>query len=401
VYPETGSYDSTIEVLKQENAGIVLDIATKRLEIVARQKAIADNLDRAVFFDGFKEKYQYAFDAREKIQNKGVQFGANAKELEADVVNAKSGTRGSLREAENKIRDGREQEVQLVNAAKNDVMVKQRDAAQRHQKKELEFRDQKNLEDSELVEARSQLKDLTMRFAERADLTLEVDGEVVFSDALHNTVVINLGTAHGVQNGFRFEVFRLHPDNRKERKAFIEVRKANVGSSDCMLLRRDVEYPTDPMSGYVAEQPEELISPRVNKDGAAQPLSGAPKVVHEGDSVVNPVVAGDLIHNPFYKRNKTFTYYIAGDKTIQHGMQKSAIRYTWRDIADKIRFYGGRVVETVDADVDFIIAQKKSVPTDAKQRGEGDVYDQQAMRGIALGIPVLYEWELFRFLEER
>lgn len=353
------------------------------------------------FFTELKKRYEKELEFRTELRDRGREYGQEAVMLSEKVEESKAKTSRKIREDESKARDDRDRNIDSITKVKNDAAAKLRRASQLHQQVKEDFRNQKNREESELVEAVSQLHDLTARFAERAHISLEVDGRVILSEPLQNLVAINRGTADGVRNGFRFECFSLRPGNRKVHKAYIEVRRAKKNISECFVIRKKVEMPTDPLSGYVAKQPEEMYSPRVHGENGAQSLSGQPKIVETGAPSTDPIVAGDLIRNPFYSPGRTYTFYIAGNKTIEHGLQKSAVRYTWRHIADVVRRYGGRVVEKVDADVNFIIAQRNAVPTDARQRGQGDVYDKEALRGIALGVPVIYEWELFRFLEDR
>jgi hypothetical protein len=159
-----------------------------------------------------------------------------------------------------------------------------------------------------------------------------------------------------------------------------------------MIMRKLVKLPRDPLSDYVASEPEEKYSPyqESGKQGfTSQPLSARPKTVVMGMNKMDPIVEGDSIRNPFYTPGKTYTFYIAGDKTITHGVQKSAIAYTWPHIERVIKYYGGKVALDVDLGVNYIIAQKN--PED----------DEGFVKAKTLGIPVMYEWEVFRFLRQR
>lgn len=159
-----------------------------------------------------------------------------------------------------------------------------------------------------------------------------------------------------------------------------------------MIVKKLVQMPKDPLSEYVASEPEEQYSPyqESGKQGfTAQPLSGRPKTVVTGMNTQDPIVVGDAVQNPFFKYGKTFTFYIAGDKTINQGVQQSAIAYDWPHIERVLKFYGCNVVQQVDLGVDYILAQKN--PED----------DEGFLKAKTLGIPVLYEWEVFRFLDQK
>ena len=158
-----------------------------------------------------------------------------------------------------------------------------------------------------------------------------------------------------------------------------------------MIVQKIVQLPKDPMSTYVASQPEERFSPYQEsgrKGSSIQPLSARTKDVVMGMNADDPIVEGDLILNPFYARGKTFTFYIAGNKEIRQGRQKSAIAYTWPHIERVLKFYGSKVAQNVELGVNYIIAQKN--PAD----------DTEYTKAITLGIPVVFEWEPLRFLDQ-
>lgn len=59
------------------------------------------------------------------------------------------------------------------------------------------------------------------------------------------------------------------------------------------------------------------------------------------------------------------------------------------DIERVVTAHGSRIVPHVDLKVDFVIAQKNFEE------------DLEFLKVRELGIPVVYEWELFRFLDQR
>jgi len=109
----------------------------------------------------------------------------------------------------------------------------------------------------------------------------------------------------------------------------------------------------------------------------------------------DPIAEGDLVQNPFFTPGKSLTFYIAGSKEIVNETQKSAIRYRWTEIKGVIEAYGGKVSPVADTTVNYMVCQKnpKTEGTDAEKA--------EYQKAVDLGLPVIYEWELFRFLESK
>jgi hypothetical protein len=259
-------------------------------------------------------------------------------------------------------------------------------------KLEADFKRQDTQEKSLMSEYKRQLEALTSRDIERAGLLREIDGRVILSDPQRNLVVIDRGTADKVRNGYRFEVFGLQIGRTKLHKGYLEVRRATPSFSECYVVARTLRLPRDPLSSYIASSPEELYSPyhESGKRGAnVQMLTGEPKSVELSQNRDDPIIKGDYVQNPFYHPNRSYTFYVAGDKTVVHGLQKSAIVYPWKQIQQVLENYGCRVSPTVDLHVDYVIAQKN--PQE----------DKEYEKAVRLGIPVIYEWELFRFLDQQ
>ena len=149
--------------------------------------------------------------------------------------------------------------------------------------------------------------------------------------------------------------------------------------------------PTDTQSGYVATEPEEIYSPvaQSGKKGFSAEVMTATKTVMSGQNMMDPVVEGDLIQNPFFDAGRQIIFYIAGSKEVVGERQKSAIRYRWTEIKDMAERYGAKVVAEVDTNVNYVIAQKNP----------GD--DPEYKKAVDFGIPIVYEWELFRFLDNK
>jgi hypothetical protein len=335
---------------------------------------------------------EQAYNGRRALTQSADLMVREAQDVRGKLTEAKGNVKNTLRTEESNLRnetDGdigklQEQKEASIRRVAADKLAIDRD--------EKEYRQQRNYQQSTLDESKRQLDYLTSREPERADVQATPDGEVIESDVVNNTIVINRGTAQGVRNGFRFEVFELKPGNKKLHKAFIEVRRATVNVSECLILTKPVEMPRDPLSDYIASQPEEQFSPFQESGKAGSMLQGLtalPKKTVMGMDVLRPIVVGDYIQNPFFSPDKKFVFYLAGDKTIVQGQQKSAIAYQWPHIKRVIESYGGKVLDKVDLSVNYMVAQKN--PQD----------DPEYTRGVTLGIPVMYEWELFRFLDQQ
>jgi hypothetical protein len=325
----------------------------------------------------------------------GAKFGESATALQAKMVEAKDKTATNMRQDENQVRERVESQVVEFNKRKDDSAVSDTNDRKVFEKFEKDFHGFKNVDLAARSEYKRQLKLLTERDVQRANLGAKVDGKVVLADTLHNTIVINLGTSVGAKNGHRFECFSQRSGNERVHKGWLEVRKATPTMSECLLVRQVTRLPRDPYSEYVATDPEEKYSPYHQSSkktgGTAQPLTAQPVTRVSDENAMDPIVVGDVVSNPLLSLGKPFTFYISGDKTITNGVQKSAIAYPWTHIKRVVEMYGGTVVEKVDLGVDFVIAQKNAEEDDDVEFGNAKT----------LGIPVIFEWELFRFLAGR
>jgi cell division protein FtsB/anion-transporting ArsA/GET3 family ATPase len=379
-----------VEDVEKQIRALESDLAAARDQLVF-QRARFEYAQYLVQGDGLNGLYERAHKARLGLVDAGKKFETAATDLGTKIKEQKDKTKGVFRTEETEIREKSEASVKKLQEEKDASLARVAAEKQALDRDEKTFRQNKNYEQSALDEYKRQLDYLTSREVERATVLNEPDGKVLTSDPVHNTVIINLGTAHGVRNGWRFEVFAWKPGNRKVHKAFIEVRKASVDVSDCFILQKPVKLPRDPLSNYVSSQPEELWSPYQESGRAGallQGLTADPKTVKMGMAFMDPIVVDDYVQNPFFSPGKTYTFYIAGDKTIQQGNQRSAIAYQWPQIERVLESYGAKVLKKTDLSVNYVLAQKN--PQD----------DPEYNRAVSLGIPVLYEWEVFRFLNQ-
>jgi hypothetical protein len=391
------SKDADILKLKSEIQKLQSDIA----DADTMQSNLRDNIRKQqALYDYYSDlfgEYGSEYERRRQLVTWADSYEKQAGELSGTVNKLKNDTLSRVNKETTEVREKMEKELQDKNAAKEAAIARLRQEKDAFDVDTKKFRQTRNYEQSGLDESKSVLSDLTQREVERADIFNEVDGHVVFSDPVHGVVVIDVGTAAGVKNGFRFECYAKKPGNQKLVKGYLEVKRADVSKSECLLVERPVLMPKDPLSQYTAKDPEELFSPYQEsgkKNFTAQPLSGAGKTVVLGKPKNEPIVEGDCIQNPFFSPGKTFTYYIAGAKEIVNERQKSAIRYRWTEIKNVLEQYGNKVLPVADTTVNYVIAQKN--PRDGT-----DAEKAEFQKAVDLGLPVIYEWELFRFLDSK
>ncbi|MBI3829475.1 MAG: hypothetical protein HY291_08160 [Planctomycetes bacterium] len=381
-----------IEKSKQENNQVIEEIKGIEAQIVQKRDELRIQTERGVLYSQIFEDYTQKYNTRRKWLQSASDFAKQAKDLGGQVSDVKSKTETQIRKDEQESRDRSDAEKRVLVEKKDQTVSRIGEAKKAFDRDEKTFRVQKNYEQAELDELKRRLDALTQRDVERANKSIEVDGKVVRSEPTLNLIVIDRGSADGVRPGFRFEVFSIRAGNKKVHKGYIEVKKVEASLSECQIYTKVIDLPRDPFSEYVAPEPEYAYSPYQEsgkRGSSAQPLSAQPKSVTMGMNAQDPMVEGDYLENPFYSPNKPLTFYIAGDKSIIRGVQKSAIAYQWPQIERVIKSYGATVASKVDLGVNFVIAQKN--PQDDPEYG----------KAIGLGIPVIYEWELFRFLDQR
>ncbi|MCX7804845.1 MAG: hypothetical protein N3A38_06605 [Planctomycetota bacterium] len=333
----------------------------------------------AIYKDGLKRRQQLAREANE-LAKQGM-------DLKTEIMRAKEATRKAIQddrakiseEADKVIRRNEQLKLEAQQAIDADRKADEAEA-KKHAKR-------MNFENSYRDDLRSQLTTLIQR--ERETTVLDPDGEVILSDPMRNFAVINIGSSAGVKRGFVFEVYRELGAGQKMVKGYLEVTKTQPSMSECMILERIVHLPRDPLTGYTASSPEELYSPYATKGGGkaeserAQPLVGRPKTVVLGQVPMDPIVKGDLIVNPFFDPGRTLTFAIAGQGGIKYS--KSYIERVIKEYGGQIRDISGP--DSIGPGIDFLIAQREA--------------KEEVKTATNMGIKVLYEFELFRFLDSR
>lgn len=336
------------------------------------------------------ETYEGALKERQDLTSAATSYDAGTTKLSEDINALKNEKIKLISTEASKIKTQMDNEVSEKNKAQADSDAHVTQITNDKATDEKNHKQTMNFERSRLGEQTSILKDLTEREVERATIFTEADGKVILSDPVHGFAVIDIGTTVGVRNGFRFEVYTMKPGNKKVVKGYLEVQRADASKCECIMLRRPILMPKDAFSDYVANQPEEMYSPYQKsgkQDATAAPLTGVSRPTTLGMSPLNPIVEGDLIMNPFFNPKKQITFYICKPE-MEDARQKNMIKYRRTEIKAVAEFYGAKVVEAVDADVNYVIVQKKPE-------------DEQYKKAKDLGIPMIYEWELFRFLDNK
>ncbi|MEM7622260.1 MAG: hypothetical protein AAF235_03565 [Planctomycetota bacterium] len=191
-----------------------------------------------------------------------------------------------------------------------------------------------------------------------------VDGEVVSIDPITGDAIISLGRGDKVSIGLTFSVY-----------------------GDVSGLR------VDPATGEYREGKAVLEVTRINDRNARA------RVIRE--SRLNPVVAGDIIANPLYDPSKVYTFVVYGEfDTNRDGNPTDRERAR---VEALINQWGGRVVDAIQGDVDFVVLGERpqlppqpaaGAPREILElylRNERSVrrYDELFSRAADTSIPVL------------
>lgn len=387
--------DAKEDLLRLENTRDFL-----RGQISTIQREIRVQHDQYTFNSNLFQSYTEQHQRRNVLGVLADKYDQQAMDLSEAISKLKNNTLSGVTKEISEVNTTMSKDVQEKIAAKEAATSRTNQLKEETASTKVKYKESMNGVQIRMAEQKSILEDLTQRDVERADVLKEKDGQVVLSDPALNLVIINLGTAAGVKNGFWFECFGLRPNNTKIHKGYLKVQHASASKSECVIVRRLLAMPKDPLSDYVAHEPEEMYSPyQRGKGNLAQPLSANTRLTEMGFDWENPIVEGDYIQNPFFSPDRTLTFYIAGARELSETQsQKGAIRYRWTEIKSVLEFYGCNVSPFPDINVNYVIAQKDPRKV-AKVALGSDAEQASYERAIELGIPVIYEWELFRFLE--
>lgn len=270
------------------------------------------------------------------------------------------------------------EELSRLQAQISDMREQISEEQEKAERKLEEFRGIRSKYETELNQARDELRKFTARERQTADVI--ADGSILKTDYETKIAIIDIGSSNGVKRGYRFEVFQIRAGVHRESKGFLEVKTVNPETSTCIMLERDIDFPRCPVCGYVAHLPEELYCPYCSGGTSGigvQKLSASPKKVTIGINPDNPIAADDLVWNPLFGGAKGNTIVYKGDPLLPN-------RFSRHFIEDIITWYGNGLEKDISAEVDLVVAGK--LATDAVDAAR------------ELGIPIIYEFELFPFL---
>jgi hypothetical protein len=232
----------------------------------------------------------------------------------------------------------------------------------------------------------AQIKEELRRYMVREPLGPDksYDGVVLTFDIRTGQVEIDIGERHGVRRGMRFEVFQLRQGERRVHKGYIVVRDVAPELSDCQVFDRDVSLPSCPGCGYTGRLPEERFCPYCAGGGSAagtkfQQLSGLSTKTTLGMKQHEPIIVGDLLHNPLFAPGRKLRIAVKGD-------QENPVHpdFPFQLFVNAVRRHGNILDEEVGAQTDLLLAGKFAQAHVRKAR--------------ELGLRILHHSEVFNFL---
>lgn len=165
-----------------------------------------------------------------------------------------------------------------------------------------------NFKENEIRSLQGKIAKMQEQVQREEDIaTIEKDGTIQHVLASQGKAWIDLGRVDRIAKGMRFRVFQTVKGGKRIAKGTVEVQKVDERMSEVRIVEE-----TDPL---------------------------------------NPIVAGDMIASPFYDRNATPVFVLAGS-----GLESKDV--TKELLVAKIESLGGRVSKEVDEKTDFLVAMK-------------------------------------------
>lgn len=187
---------------------------------------------------------------------------------------------------------------------------------------------------SEISEKRRRIQELIKKKPQTI-MWVDPDGEVVLADNKLGHCWVNLGRRDGLRVASVFEVFRYIKGGRRKSKGRIEIKKIQDNLSQAAII--------------------ESLDP-------------------EDD----PIVKGDHIISPFFDKREIKEFVFAGELTNPI--------YSKQEVIRMIEEMGAKVSRELSVETDFLVV------------GKGAEETEEYARAIDLGITVLLETELFKYL---
>ena len=248
---------------------------------------------------------------------------------------------------------------------------------------------QRDLVSTKRAQLDSELVDLTGRDIVRYKNT--PDGRVIHVDLEHNLFLINVGSNQGVKPGFRFDVLNTVNGNKVVKKCLLEVQSVEAELSKCLAVRRLVNVPKDKSMDWSASEANMMYSPFISGGASGSqvvPLSRSKIDVEFWVNKKHPPVVGDIIASPFYSgSSKPLNFVVAGSEPpARTGDLWEKIKYSPEVVVRRLLAYGNNVEANVTSKTDVLFAMRNA--------------SDQIKRAQSLGVPIIYEIEAFRFLED-
>lgn len=362
----TGSKLETMAGFKEKLAAVPGAEAAPLLQIVRdRDSQIAQLKDSVAKAEADRQRATQDLQA-EVERVKGIEQRSNATiaALNADVGKYKSEVE-SYRDGVNKTKEQMDSRVDKLRKDLADAQKSADDRIGKLQEENLVLQNQ-------LSVLRGDKKTASFKAGDEYAL---VDGNIVSVDAAARQAIISIGSSQHVPLGITFSVYSdvssLRPDedgNYPRGKAGLEVINVGSGSATCRIV---------------------------------------------WESKGNPVVTGDVIANPVYDPKKVYKFLVFGNFDINgDGIATPAER---DELSALIQSWGGKVVDDLGGDVDFLVLGERPVlppkpapdtPIEVMQefiRQDRVVqrYDRLYQQAQTTSLPVLNENRLFTLLGQQ
>jgi BRCT domain type II-containing protein len=102
---------------------------------------------------------------------------------------------------------------------------------------------------------------------------------------------------------------------------------------------------------------------------------------------LDPILPGDYISNPFYSRDKSYTFTLAGEMEL----------FSREELTNLIQEYGGSVAPEVGIKTDFLVLGEvpdRSQATSEEQKRRLEEIERVQKLAKQYGVPVMREVEL-------
>lgn len=347
------SFKSKVDAVKGSENQALLNIITglnTDLSSASSQSAEANRAREAALADAAAQAERY-----EKLRK---QMDESYKSLADDVGRTKTDA-DAYRDGFEKSKQDFEKRISEQRNAADDRETKLKDQLDKLKEENLVLTNQ-------LSVLRGEKKGELLRPEDEASL---VDGSVTGLNPGERQAFISLGRKNKIQLGMRFGVYTdaraAKPDadgNYPNAKALLEVVNVGDESSTCRIV---------------------------------------------SENRGQPVITGDVLVNPIYDARKTYKFVVFGNFDSNSDTIATAIER--RDIVALVEEWGGKVVDDLNGDVDFLVMGERPVlgprpATDApievvqefiRREREIQRYDSMYKQAVSTSIPILSESRIY------